>query len=190
MKCKTVNLEENTEDHLHDLGLDWTPKAQSLKNQKGSKLKTFTLRKALLKWWENKRLKENICKPHIWQGLGSRIHCKTLKTYQLDKNPIIKWAENIDISLNGVFSWQTNIEKMSASVAVVHAQSLQLCLTLCNPRDCSSPGSSVHGIPQARILEWVAMPSSRRSSDIGIKSSSPALQADFLPTEPPGKPCH
>ena len=41
---------------------------------------------------------------------------------------------------------------------------LQLCLTLCDPMDCSPPGSSVHGILQARILEWVAMPSSRGSS--------------------------
>ena len=38
-----------------------------------------------------------------------------------------------------------------------------LCLTLCGPMDCSLPGSSVHGIFQARILEWVAIPSSRRS---------------------------
>ena len=37
-------------------------------------------------------------------------------------------------------------------------------LTLCNPVDCSLPGSSVHGIPQARILEWVAVSFSRRSS--------------------------
>ena len=44
------------------------------------------------------------------------------------------------------------------------AQSLQLCLTLWDPMDGSPPGSSVHGIPQARILEWVTMPSSRRSS--------------------------
>ena len=40
----------------------------------------------------------------------------------------------------------------------------QLCLTLCNLMDCSPPGFSVHGILQARILEWVAMPSSRGSS--------------------------
>ena len=38
------------------------------------------------------------------------------------------------------------------------------CLTLCDSVDCSPPGSSVHGIPQARILEWVAMPSSKGSS--------------------------
>ena len=40
----------------------------------------------------------------------------------------------------------------------------QSCLSLCNPVDCSSPGSSVHGIFQARILEWVAFPFSRGSS--------------------------
>ena len=40
----------------------------------------------------------------------------------------------------------------------------QSCLTVCNPMDCSPPGSSVHGILQARILEGVAMPSSRGSS--------------------------
>ena len=40
----------------------------------------------------------------------------------------------------------------------------QLYLTICNPMDCSLPGSSVHGILQARILEWVAMPFSRGAS--------------------------
>ena len=44
------------------------------------------------------------------------------------------------------------------------AKSLQSGLTLCDPMDCSPLGASVPGIPQARILEWVAMPSSRGSS--------------------------
>ena len=55
---------------------------------------------------------------------------------------------------------------------------------LCNPMDCSPPGSSVHGILQARILEWVAMPSSRGSSRPEIELTSPeslALKADSLP---------
>ena len=60
--------------------------------------------------------------------------------------------------------------------------------TLCDPMDCSPPGSSVHGILQARILEWVAMPSSRGSSQPGIEPGSPALQADSLPAEPAGEP--
>ena len=40
----------------------------------------------------------------------------------------------------------------------MHTKSLHLCLTLCDTLGCSLPGSSVHGIPQARILEWVAVP--------------------------------
>ena len=73
-------------------------------------------------------------------------------------------------------------------------KSLQSCLTLCDPLDCSPPGSSVHGILQARILEWVAMPSSRGSS--WPKNQTHDLlyllhqQADSLPLTPPGKPGH
>ena len=46
----------------------------------------------------------------------------------------------------------------------MYAQLLQSCLTLCDPMDYNLPRSSVHGILQARILEWVATPSSRGSS--------------------------
>ena len=59
---------------------------------------------------------------------------------------------------------------------------------LCDPMDCSPPGFSVHGILQARILEGVAIPFSRRSSWPRDQPWSPALQADFLPSKPPGKP--
>ena len=48
--------------------------------------------------------------------------------------------------------------------AFMCAKLLQSCLTLSNPMDYSPPGSSVHGILQARILEWVAKPFSRGSS--------------------------
>ena len=66
----------------------------------------------------------------------------------------------------------------------------QSCLTLCDPMDCSLPGSSVRGILQAGILERVAMPSSRRSSNPGIKPVSPAspvLQGIFFTTKPLGR---
>ena len=53
---------------------------------------------------------------------------------------------------------------------------------------CSPPDSSVHGVLQARILELVTIPSSRRSSNPGIKPRSSTLQADTLLSEPPGKP--
>ena len=88
----------------------------------------------------------------------------------------------------------------------------QLCLTFCNPVECSPPGSSARGILQERILEWVVMPSSRWSSQSrdgtqashqgnprilewvaslspgdlpnpGIELGSPELQADSLPAE-------
>ncbi|XP_060271237.1 perilipin-5 isoform X3 [Ovis aries] len=68
-----------------------------------------------------------------------------------------------------------------SEVKVLVAQS---CLTLCNPMDYSLPGSSVHGILQARMLEWVAIPFSRGSSR---PSRSPELWADSLPSESPGK---
>ena len=53
--------------------------------------------------------------------------------------------------------------------------------------DCSPPGSSVHGILQARILEWVAIPFSRDLPNREIEPKFPALQANSLPSEPPGK---
>ena len=56
-----------------------------------------------------------------------------------------------------------NVEVLNATelYTCAHARSLQPSLTLCDPTDCSPPGSPVHGILQARILEWVAMSSSR-----------------------------
>ena len=63
----------------------------------------------------------------------------------------------------------------------------QSCLTLGNPMDYSPPGSSVHGILQVRILEWVAIPSYKGSfwpKDRG----SPASLADSLPSKPQGSP--
>ena len=60
----------------------------------------------------------------------------------------------------------------------VCAKLLRSCSTLCSPMECSLPGSSVHGILQARILEWVAISSPGDLSDPGIEPGSPALQPD------------
>ena len=54
--------------------------------------------------------------------------------------------------------------------------------------DCSPPGSSVHGILQARILEWVAVYFFRDLPDPGIGLRSPVMAGGFFTTEPPGKP--
>ena len=64
----------------------------------------------------------------------------------------------------------------------------QSCPTLCDPMDYSLPGSSVHEILQARILEWVRISFSSYPPAPGIEPRSLMLWADSLPSEPPGKP--
>ena len=59
---------------------------------------------------------------------------------------------------------------------------------LCDPMDCSLPGSSVHRIFQARILEWVAISSSRGSSWPRDRTCISCIAGKFFPAEPPGKP--
>ena len=79
-------------------------------------------------------------------------HRKTWETWVL--NPVL-----LPLS-----QWDMELGLMSVSpFPVVRVKVAQLCLTLCDPMDCSPPGSSVHGILQARILEWVAIPFSRGS---------------------------
>ena len=78
-----------------------------------------------------------------------------------------------------------------SSTAGYVARALQSCLTLCDPMDCSPPGSSVRGILQARILEWVAMPSTMGSScprDRTVFLMFPALAVRFFTLAAPGKP--
>ena len=62
------------------------------------------------------------------------------------------------------------------------------CLTLCGPMDYSPPGSSVHGILQATILEWVAIPFSRRSSQLRDRTQVSCIAGTFFTSEPPGMP--
>ena len=90
------------------------------------------------------------------------------------------WADSLpsDIFLGNHFLKCINLifdMKSESEVA-------QSCPTLCDPVDCSPPGFSIHGIFQAWVLEWVAISFSRGSS----WPRSPALQADALPSEPPG----
>ena len=71
------------------------------------------------------------------------------------------------------------------------AKSLQSCPTLCSPMDCSLTGSSVHAILQAKILGWIATPSSEDLPNPGIRPTSsvaPELQADSLPLSHWGSP--
>ena len=72
------------------------------------------------------------------------------------------------------------IELITMKVLVV-----QSCLTLCNPMDCSPPGSSIHGIFQARILEWVAMPSPGGLPDPGIEPRSTVVIMFYIRSSDP-----
>ena len=64
------------------------------------------------------------------------------------------------------------------------------CLILCHPMDCSPPGSSVHGIVQARLVEWVAISFSRGIFPTQDVPWPPALQADSLLCELQGSPIY
>ena len=77
-------------------------------------------------------------------------------------------------------------------IVCVHSVT-QSCWTLCSPVNCRPPDSSLSGIFQPRILEWVAIPSSRDLPDPGVKptsSASPTLASGFFTTELPGKPLY
>ena len=80
--------------------------------------------------------------------------------YQVERFILNKQTRTVCTS-----SWLT-LKPTQYLLNVLVAQS---CLTLCNPSDCSPPGSSVHGILQARILEWIATPSSGDLPDPGIE---------------------
>ena len=96
------------------------------------------------------------------------------------------WAISV-YSCNEILSILSRLvltEKVQlCSLNFVHAKSHQSCLPLCNAMDCSPPSFSVRGILHARILEWVAMPSSRGSSwpRISMSLISPELAGGFLP---------
>ena len=125
------------------------------------------------------------------------------------------------LTVISLHSWNSAKDRLCAVLCLV----IQVCLTLCDPMDCSPPGSSVHGdspgkdwsglpcppsgdllnpgvpdlphyrqilywlsrLGSSRTLEWVAIPSPGVIPYPGIKSGSPALQADSLPVELPQK---
>ena len=80
--------------------------------------------------------------------------------------------------------WQSSLEAENAEMRLgLKVKVTQLCPTFCNPMDYT-----VHGILQARILEWVDFPCSRGSSQPRDGTRVPTLQVDSLPTETQGKP--
>ena len=77
--------------------------------------------------------------------------------------------------------WSLAGRILSITLLTCESEVAQLCPTLCDPMDCSLPGSSIHGIFQARVLEWIAISSPGDLPDPGIEPRSPVLQTDALP---------
>ena len=100
--------------------------------------------------------------------------------------------QRINSGRSSCCSWTPEAEFLpTQGTCVLCAMSLQSCPTLCDPMDCSPPGSSVHGILQTWILEWVAMPFSRGSSQPRDWTHTSCLlhwQEGSSPLAPPGKP--
>ena len=93
-----------------------------------------------------------------------------------------------NLQKNQILKIKKKTQQHRATISESESEVAQSCSTLCNLVDYSPLGSSVHGILQARILEWVAISFSRGSSWPRIEPRSPTLQADTLTSEPPGKP--
>ena len=94
---------------------------------------------------------------HFLHNIISHFHFKPSQMYQLIF--IILYLYTIFINDINIY---VGIYKLY--IYCLHAKSLKLCSTLCDLMDCSPPGSSVHGVLQEKILECIAMPSSRGSS--------------------------
>ena len=93
------------------------------------------------------------------------------------------WKKQESSRKTSISALLTMPKPLTMWITINYAKSRQSCPTLCYPMDYI-----VHGILQARILEWVAFPFSGDLPNPGIEPRSPALQADSLLSEPPGKP--
>ena len=99
----------------------------------------------------------------------------------------------LSVKLSNFVSYLTQLSKHSVTclpfdLSKVNALVGQLCPTLCDPMDCSPPGSSVHGLLQARVLEWGAISFSRASSWPRGGTLVSCTTGRFFTAEPPGKP--
>ena len=108
---------------------------------------------------------------NIFWKLQSRENNNDLSSWSNRVFPFVVWLCSFALSTDLWFVTQSlHPERNQGSPFSIHvyickhSKSLQLCPTLCHPMDCSPPGSSVHGILQARLLEWVALLFSRGAS--------------------------
>ena len=109
------------------------------------------------------------------QGLCLRLRFDNRNASCWGKRPLVQEALGPDSA--PLLSW-----------TVYGVRIIQSCPTLCDPVDCSSPGSSVYGIYRQEYQSRLPFPSPGDLPDPAMEPGSPALQADSLPLEPPRKP--
>ena len=102
---------------------------------------------------------------------------------------LLKWMRiNMKMKMMVSGSNERKIKEETNGTLMDSSSSSQSCPTPCNPTDCSPPGSSVHGVLQARI-SWSGLSCPPGDlPNLGTKPGSPALQVDSSLSEPPGKP--
>ena len=115
----------------------------------------------------------------IWQCIKTNFYKITRQLWRKIQRTIVLW------SVRPFFFYIINHSVIHLKVKVLVTQS---CLILCDPLDCSLTVSSVHGILQARILEWVAIPFSKESSQSRDQTCASRTVGRFFTTELPGKP--
>ena len=142
-----------------------------------------------------KYLRLNLCRsPEFCMWEVRSLHCSVLRILRT----LVSWALSSCLSAESLAvpawvppphttAWKTLSNQERRAVVGLKVNLAQPCLTVCDPMNCSLPGSSVHGILQARILVRVAIPFFRGSSQPRDWPKSPTLQADSLPCETSGK---
>ena len=127
-------------------------------------------------WWA---AVHGVAKSWTWQSdFTFTLHFHALEKEMATHSSVLAWRipgteEPGGLPSMGSHRVRHDWSNLAAAAAAyrtwVHAQSLQSCLTLCNPMDCSPPGSSIHGILQARILDRVAISSTpNQGSNLGL----------------------
>ena len=166
------------------------------KAKKSKKILLKTLKSLLMEYVKRaEEPTERAPNGQSWKNLSNKIN-----QVVLDYNPKQKIHDIHVPIIEQINKWQRRGNSHLEKFQLIYVDALTsqhvfvvtpLCPPLCNLMDCSLPVSSVHGISQARIPEWVVISFSRGPPDPWIKLTSPlspALQADSLWAEPSGNP--
>ena len=124
-------------------------------------------------------------------------HCGITQHLMIQSDAIIVWKRTFPLkNIGNIINSTTQRHLLSYSqywnrhTLQVKMLVTQSCLPVCDPMACGPPGSSVHGISQARILEWVAIPFSKGSHWSMDGTYAFCIAGRFFTTEPPGMPIH